>query len=251
MLHYIHYYNKKSMKKQIFIIANWKMYQNEQVVESFFEEFAYNNEAVQVIIAPSVIHIPLAVAKKTENMAIASQNIAAEELGAFTGEVAAEQLVEQGVELAIIGHSERRSLYGETDEIIAKKLKLAQKYNITPILCVGETSAEKETGQSVTVVLQQIAAALNGGVVGEKMIIAYEPVWAIGSGKTPMTVDIKAIVDSVRNAHGAETRIVYGGSVSADNVHAIISEAGCDGALIGKASTTAESLTAICQVVAH
>ncbi len=235
------------MKKQLFIIANWKMYQNEQAVESFFEEFAYNNEAVQVIIAPSAIHTSLAVAKKTENMAISSQNIASEELGALTGEVAAEQFAEQGVDFAIIGHSERRSLFGETDEMIAKKLYLAKISTMTPILCVGETSEEKAAGQSVAVVLRQIAAALNGGVVGENMIIAYEPVWAIGSGATPTTAEIKMVVDAVRGAYGVETRIVYGGSVSADNVYTIISEAGCDGALVGKASTTAESLTAICQ----
>ncbi len=223
------------------------MYQTQESIESFLETFAYNNEAIQVILAPSSIHLPFLSWKIPKNAAIASQNIAAEELGAFTGEIAAEQLAEQNVEFAIIGHSERRQLFHETDEMIQKKLKLAQKYNITPILCVGETEAQKMAGESTVVVLKQLAAAFDNQIAAAaQTIIAYEPVWAIGSGQVPMTAEIKSIIDTIRKTYGAETRIVYGGSVSAENVNAIISEAGCDGVLIGKASTTAESLLKIC-----
>ena len=203
-----------------------------------------------VICAPA-IHAPALIrALKGSHVAVGAQDVSAEEAGAFTGEISAAQLRDAGVKYVIVGHSERRAYHGETDELIGRKLRRALDAGLTPILCVGETLFQRDNGIAVDMVRLQVKTALSGldasGVRGT--IVAYEPIWAIGTGRTAtaqqaeeMCCEIRAVI---REQYGARTAravsILYGGSMNTDNAEELLSQPDVDGGLIGGASLDPE-----------
>ena len=188
------------------------------------------------------------------------QTTAVEPAGAFTGEHAAEMARDLGAEFAIVGHSERRRLYAETDAVVVAKFRAARRAGLTPILCVGETLEERRSGSAVAVVLAQLEAvdAGAGGSAWEDVVIAYEPVWAIGTGETAtpaqaqeMHVVIREYLAGRRSALADTTRILYGGSVNAANADDLFAQPDIDGGLVGGASLDALVFSAICRTVAR
>ncbi len=254
------YYNRKIHMKQLLAIGNWKMYQNAAAVGAFLAEstdFIGKNENIQVILAPSMVHIPGVIAWKQAHdlpIEIAAQNVAVEADGALTGESSARQLQEAGAGYALVGHSERRQLFGENNAEISKKMTQCARAGLVPIVCVGETQEQKAAGNSLFVILEQLAAAFASDVAGwkeqlaeKRCIIAYEPVWAIGSGVVPTAAEVKEVVAAIKAEWGSEAQVVYGGSVSAENVQEFTTRAGSDGVLVGKASTTFDTFQDICK----
>ena len=216
-----------------------------------------NANHCEVVIAPVFTALKM-VADRLEgsNIHVASQDCAAQnEFGAHTGEVAPVMLKDVGCSHAIIGHSERRQFYGETDDSVNRKAKAAIAAGLSAIVCVGEMLAEREAGSAENVVKGQLARGLQGLTVAdmERMIVAYEPVWAIGTGKTATPEQAQEMHGHIRRvlaeSHGAEvaarTRILYGGSVKPDNIAMLMSQADVDGALVGGASLEAESFAEI------
>lgn len=214
------------------------------------------NEAVpaqeivdSVICAPFTV-LRCLVKRQGENLRIGAQNMHYEEQGAFTGEIAPNMLTSLGVEYVIIGHSERRAMFNETDESINKKLHAAFNHGLTPILCVGEHLEERENGQTESLLHEQLTKDLAGLSEDQvkKLVIAYEPIWAIGTGRTatPEMADetcgyIRSVIAELYGADVAEEiRIQYGGSVKVNNIEALMSKPNIDGALIGGASLVPE-----------
>lgn len=234
------------MRKPI-IAGNWKM--NKTIKESleFIEEVKGQTEGdVEVLIcAPFTLLKDLKLATKGTNIKVGAQNMHYENSGAFTGEVAPANLVEIGMDYVIIGHSERREYYGETDETCNKKVLKAIEVGIDPILCCGETLEEREADKTMDKVKGQIIAGL-AGVKAEdlaKVVIAYEPIWAIGTGKTATAEQANEVIayirQVVRDVYGDladQVRIQYGGSVKPANVAEIMGQSDIDGALVGGAS---------------
>lgn len=179
-------------------------------------------------------------------IALAAQNLSEHASGAYTGEVAAAMLGEFGCRYVLVGHSERRQLYGETDATIAAKFVAAREAGITPILCVGETLQEREAGRTREVVARQLDAVLARGSIGAA-VVAYEPVWAIGTGRTASPDQAQEVHGYLRQRLSEATRILYGGSVKPDNATAIFAMPDVDGGLIGGASLKAQDFIAICR----
>jgi triosephosphate isomerase len=176
-----------------------------------------------------------------------AQNLSEHASGAHTGEVSAAMLGEFGCRYVLVGHSERRQLYGESDGTVAAKFAAARDGGITPILCVGETLPEREAGRTQEVVARQLDAVLTKGALGDA-VLAYEPVWAIGTGRTATPQQAQEVHAFLRQRVNAATRILYGGSVKADNAAAIFAQADVDGGLIGGASLKAQEFIAICKL---
>lgn len=193
-------------------------------------------------------------------IAVAAQNMHWADKGAYTGEVSPVMLRDLGVTHVILGHSERRELFGETDELIRKKVESALAHELTVILCVGESLAERDAGRTLEVVSRQVDAGLRGlgSAAGDRLILAYEPVWAIGTGRTATPeqaeiacAQVRAVLGEIGNADAASAcRIQYGGSVNAANIEALAEQPDVDGVLVGGASLDAEQFTTICRVVA-
>jgi len=246
------------MRKKI-IAGNWKMFKTAAEVESFVE--AAKNNVPSCSLAESVICVPfpyLALAQKlTEGtcLKVAAQNMHFEESGAFTGEVSPVMLKDLGVPYVVLGHSERRAMFNETDETVNKKAHAAFAHGLLPIICVGESLEERETNVTNQIVGAQTLRALAGLTEEQltKTVIAYEPIWAIGTGKTATSEQaqetIKAIRDAIEIEFGASIaaaiRIQYGGSVKPDNVEELLGKPDIDGALVGGASLDAESFLAL------
>ncbi len=246
-------------KRRPIIAGNWKM--NKTTVEAceLVRKIAYaviNTKDRDVVVAPPFTAIPaiLDVIRDT-NIGLAAQNMHWEDKGAFTGEISAEMLLDLGCKYVIIGHSERRQYFGETDETVNKKIRQALNKGLLPIVCVGELLSEREAGKANEVIERQVTGAFKGVTAAEmqKIVIAYEPVWAIGTGKTA-TPDqaneihafIRRKVKSMYNADVAEgLRIQYGGSVTPDNVSQLMAKPDIDGALVGGASLKPESFAAL------
>lgn len=240
------------MSRRPIIAGNWKM--NKTIAEgvSFINEVkeAVAGANVDVVIcAPATQLHALAEAAKGTNVKVAAQNMHFEDNGAFTGEIAVSNLVELGLEFVVIGHSERREMFNETDETCNKKVVKALANNIAPILCVGESLAQREGNETKAVVTAQTKAAL-AGVSAEdvvKVVVAYEPIWAIGTGKVATSDQAQETCAWVReelaNIYGQDTadkvRIQYGGSVKPENVAELMSKEDIDGALVGGASLVA------------
>ena len=216
-----------------------------------------NANHCEVVIAPVFVHVKT-VADRLEgsNVKIAAQDCAAEQKhGAQTGEVAADMIRDVGAQYCIIGHSERRQFYGETDESVNKKIRAALAAGLKPIVCVGEMLPEREAGRAESVVETQLAGGLRGLTTDDmkSIIIAYEPVWAIGTGRTATPEQAQEMHGFVRQTlvrnHSAEiagaTRILYGGSVKPDNIRALMEQVDVDGALVGGASLDAQSFAQI------
>lgn len=234
------------MRKPI-IAGNWKMNKTIKEGLEFIEEVKGQTEGdVEVLVcAPFTLLKDLKLATKGTNIKIGAQNTHYENSGAFTGEVAPANLVEIGMDYVIIGHSERREYYGETDETCNKKVLKAIEVGIDPILCCGETLEEREADKTMDKVKGQIVAGL-AGVKAEdlaKVVIAYEPIWAIGTGKTATAEQANEVIayirQVVRDIYGDladQVRIQYGGSVKPANVAEIMGQSDIDGALVGGAS---------------
>lgn len=242
------------MRKPI-IAGNWKMYKSFDEAVEFVEairEAVPSDEKVDAVVCATDIYLPTLVDIAVEtDLAIGAQNMHFEEEGAFTGEVSPSQLASIHVDYVILGHSERRYMFNETDEAVNKKVKAALAHGIVPIICCGETLEEREAGKTETKVSGQIRAALEGFSAEEvaHMVLAYEPMWAIGTGKTASADEANRVCGVIRNVvkelYGAETadaiRIQYGGSVKPENIVELLSKEHIDGALVGGASLQVES----------
>ena len=245
-----------------FIAANWKMFKTVHEGVAFVKEFrgkVAEMTDVEIVLAPpfTALHA-VAEAARSSNIGVAGQDVYWEREGAFTGEVSAPMLRDAGAEYVIIGHSERRRLFQETDETVNRKLVAALGAKLTPIVCIGETLEEREGNQTLDVLDRQIKQGLDAltGEQVEALVIAYEPVWAIGTGRN-------ATPDQAGEAHahirtrirqwfggpaGDHCHVIYGGSVKPDNIHELIVHPDVDGALVGGASL---DVTGFFQIVAR
>ena len=238
------------------IAANWKMNHTGAQVKEFFSEFLASyqpRQGVTVVVAPPGCYLSQAaeLVAGAERVFIAAQNMYFEPKGAFTGELSAAMLKDTGCKYVILGHSERRHVFGETDELIAKKVMAALEAELTPILCIGELLQEREANQTEEVVARQLKAVLPS-LSAEQMagvVIAYEPVWAIGTGRTATPEQAEEVHALVRKIIAGiysgdladEVTIQYGGSVKPDNIDSLMAAPNIDGALVGGASLAAES----------
>ena len=246
------------MRRRV-IAGNWKMYKTLADTRAFFSSFlplVTGAEHCDIVVAPPFTAIRTAVeAAKGSSIAIAGQNVSWSKEGAFTGEVSAPMLAEAGCRYVIIGHSERRQLFGETDETVAKKTKAAITAGLTPIVCVGETLAEREAGHTEQICDRQFTNG-PGALTAEefsRILLAYEPVWAIGTGRTA-TPEIAAAAHQYLRSCAARRfsspaaealRILYGGSVKPENIQGLMAQEELDGALVGGASLEAKSFATI------
>lgn len=246
------------MRKKL-IAANWKMYKKPDQARDFFRAFlpmVSDHTRDEIVVCAPFTDLPAAVeAARGSNVAIGGQNLYWEKEGAYTGEICTSMLLAIGCTHIIIGHSERRQYFGETDDTVNLKLKAALEAGLTPIVCVGEVLEEREAGATEDVLRRQCLRAFHAisGKKAAKLVVAYEPVWAIGTGKTAtpqMAAEAHALIrGEAAKAFGQELadnlRILYGGSVKPDNVKALMSEEEIDGALVGGASLDPKSFTAI------
>jgi triosephosphate isomerase len=246
-------------KRRPIIAGNWKMNKTSTEARDLASKLIPLVSGVKdrdIVLAPPFTSIP-AVAEtiKGTNMALSAQDLFWEEKGAFTGEISAEMLLDLGCKYVIIGHSERRQFFGETEETVNKKVRQALNKGLLPIVCVGELLSERESGKANEVIERQVVGALKGVAAAEmqKIVIAYEPVWAIGTGKTA-TPDqaneihafIRQKIKSMYNGDVAGSlRIQYGGSVTPENVSTLMAKPDIDGALVGGASLKPESFAAL------
>jgi len=241
------------------LAANWKMHKTQKDARAFIAELAplvSKLSNVEVVIAPAFTSlVAVADAARSTNIKIAGQDLYFERQGAFTGEVSAEMLKDAGASHVIIGHSERRRLFKETDEAVNKKLRAAITGGLTPIVCVGETLAEREAGDTLAVLDRQVKVGLDG-LTGDELaalVIAYEPVWAIGTGKNATTAEAGEAHAHIRSrlrqwfggAPADKCRILYGGSVKPENIRELIGLPDVDGALVGGASLEVRSFAEI------
>jgi triosephosphate isomerase len=240
------------------IAGNWKMNMKPSDAEALVKALIplVKDAVCDVVVCPPYVDIPVvAQLVKGTNIGLGAQNMHFEPKGAYTGEIAADMLIELGVAYVIIGHSERRQYFAETDEGVNKKAKAALEKGLTPIICVGETLQQRESGVTNAFVSGQVKAALDGIAAEEikKLVIAYEPIWAIGTGKTATSQEandtIKVIRDTVKDMLGADTadalRIQYGGSMNAKNASELMAMSEIDGGLIGGASLKAEDFSKV------
>jgi triosephosphate isomerase (TIM) len=245
--------------RKLLIAANWKMYKTPAEAQSFLHTFLPlvkdQTKSDIVICAPSVDLATALHAVKGSHVGVGAQNMHFAEEGAYTGETSAAMLVALGVKHVILGHSERRQYFGETDETVNQKLVTALKHHLVPIVCVGEHEEQRETGMTEEVVCRQISRALVGidPAKLKPMVIAYEPIWAIGTGKTATPaiaaeahLIVRSEVARLVGRHVADDlRILYGGSVKPENAEALLGQPEIDGALIGGASLDPHSLASI------
>jgi len=242
------------MSRTPFIAGNWKMYKTgPEAVETAKElaQLCSKIDDVDIMIAPTFLSLPLvSAAVKGSPVHVGAQNLYFEQQGAFTGEVSADMIKAAGARYVLVGHSERRQYFNETDASVSKKIKAALEAGLKPVLCIGETETQREQEKTFTILDKQVSDGLKGLVSDalSDLVIAYEPVWAIGTGKT-------ASVDQVRQVHeylrslihnlfskpfADQTRIVYGGSVKPENVRELMGIEDVDGALVGGASLDAK-----------
>ena len=215
-------------------------------VQEFKSELKENPEDREIVLcAPFTSLTVMSKNLHGGRIMLGSQNIHWETEGAYTGEISGEMLTEIGVDYVIVGHSERRQYFGETDETVNLRLKAAQKYGITPILCVGETKAQRDSGETEDIIINQLKEGLVE-VDQSKLVIAYEPIWAIGTGDTCKSDEANRVIGIIRQQlDNKDVSIQYGGSVKPDNVDEIMAQPEIDGALVGGASLTASSFARI------
>jgi triosephosphate isomerase (TIM) len=241
------------------VAANWKMNKTNAEAEEFMREFLPRAEgltaAVDIVVCPPFTALrTVADAARTYRVRTGAQNMHEEDAGAFTGEVSAPMLLELGVEAVVLGHSERRRDFAETDAALARKVPKALDAGLLPILCVGETEDEREAGETERKLRQQVQADLAGVDVSllPELVVAYEPIWAIGTGKTATPAQAQAAIGFVRalvgdrdSAAAQEIRILYGGSVDAGNAAELLGQEDIDGALVGGASLQPDTFLTI------
>ncbi|MFZ2004646.1 MAG: triose-phosphate isomerase [Stellaceae bacterium] len=233
------------------IAGNWKMNGLRADGVALAEAIAARAKAGSarcdlLVCPPATIVAAIGKAIAGSPVALGGQNCHAAENGACTGDVSAEMLKDAGCAYVIVGHSERRAC-GEIDEVVNAKVAAAWRAGLVAILCVGETRAEREAGREAAIVSGQLAGSIPDGATSNNLVIAYEPVWAIGTGLTPTLADITAIHEAIRRNVSADTRILYGGSVNPRNAREILSLAEVDGALVGGASLKADDFWAIAE----
>lgn len=240
------------------IAGNWKMFKTVPEAEAFTQELLKSGDfsGVEVVLCPPFPALwPVSQATSGTPVRVAAQNLFWEDQGAYTGEVSAPMLREAGCRYAVIGHSERRQYFGETDETVNRKVKAALRHGLAPIVCVGEKLAEREAGDTFRVVERQVNGAFEGieEAAAAVAVVAYEPVWAIGTGRTASPEDAQAVNSFIRGlmarlySPGAAERIrvQYGGSVTPENAASLLAQPDIDGALVGGASLKVASFTAI------
>lgn len=248
-------------ERKALVAANWKMYKTVAQALRFVEELQAQIGIIEdreVVIAPPFTALP-AIARilRGQGFSLAAQNCHWEEQGAFTGEVSVGMIKDVGCRYVIVGHSERRHLFGETDEMIQKKVAAVYRHGLVPILCVGETLIQREAGETREVVARQLDRAMEGVTFDQarQLVVAYEPVWAIGTGRTATPAQAQELHGFLRE-HCAvrfdktvakQIRIVYGGSVKSDNVDALMAQSDIDGLLVGGASLEVASFQRIVQ----
>jgi len=249
-----------SKNRRYLIAGNWKLYKTLRESTELASALVRSASTVSADIEIAIAPVFTALSKVAEVLAgspvaLSAQDTFWEPQGAFTGEVGPVQLQDIGCRYVIVGHSERRQFFGETDETVSRKVKAVLAHAMAPIVCVGETLSEREAGQAQFVVVRQLTQALKGLSEAEaaRVVVAYEPVWAIGTGKTAQPADAQEMHARVRatvaetfgGALAQQLRVLYGGSVKPENAAALMGERDIDGALVGGASLTLEAFSAI------
>ena len=253
------------MRKPL-VSGNWKMNHNHFEAIQTVQKLAYLVGKDELAVADVSIHPPFTDIRSVQTVidsdklgyALGAQHCHFEEKGAYTGEVSPVFLAKLGVQYVIAGHSERREIFGETDEIVNKKVAAIQQHGMTPIFCCGETLEEREAGETESKVLGQIRAGLAGRTPEQvgSLVIAYEPIWAIGTGRTATSDDAQQVCAAIRACvagiagkdAAASVRIQYGGSVKGANIAELIAQPDIDGALVGGASLDADEFARICKL---
>lgn len=247
--------------RQSLIMGNWKMNGSRetgrQLAKALVEGLGDVAQEVAVCV-PFVYLAEIGDALAGTPIALGAQNVADQAVGAYTGEVSAAMLAETGVKYALVGHSERRSYYGDSDQSVANRFVQAQKQNVIPVLCIGETLDEREQGKTFEVVDTQLDAVIDAAGIDAfaNAVIAYEPVWAIGTGKTATDEQAQEVHRYIRQRIAARSpeiadrlQILYGGSVKADNAKGLFAQPDIDGGLVGGASLDAKGFLQICHSV--
>jgi triosephosphate isomerase (TIM) len=252
-------------ERRPYVAANWKMHKTSEEARDFIRGFLERlpeaaTRSADVVICPTYTALPAVVdATRGTGVRVAAQNMHEAESGAYTGEVSAAMIAEAGATAVVLGHSERRRLFGETDEALARKVPAALAAGLEPILCVGETEEERDAERMEEVLERQIRADLTdvGSSQLERIVVAYEPVWAIGTGRTATPEQAEDAIRFVRGllaetdrAAAERIRILYGGSVNPDNADELISRPQIDGALVGGASLESDEFAAIAETAA-
>ncbi len=248
--------------RRLLVVGNWKM--NGTAAEARHRACLLRDAAgalsgklaCELVVAPPVVHLALVVAELRDSpIAVAAQNVSEHAAGAYTGEVSAAMLADAGCRYVLVGHSERRAMFGETDAVVAAKFVIAQAAGLTPVLCLGETLAERDAGITMQVVLRQLntVVAVAGITALKNAVLAYEPVWAIGTGRNASPDQAQAVHGLLRQGLAQENvavatmaRIIYGGSVNAGNAAALFAMPDVDGGLVGGASLNAPEFLEIC-----
>lgn len=250
--------------RKYLVAGNWKMHGSLQMTNELLSGVlsgVADMQDIDVLVCPSFPYLVKAADVISDSrVLLGAQNVSEQAQGAFTGEVSTSMLQDIGCKYVLVGHSERREIYGETDELIAKKFAVAIEQNLIPVLCIGETLQERQNGATEQIIEQQLDAVLNESGVQSfaKAVIAYEPVWAIGTGETAtpeQAQEVHAFIRGKLNALDASVasavQILYGGSVKPDNAETLFSQQDIDGGLIGGASLKAQDFVAICQAASQ
>jgi triosephosphate isomerase len=242
-----------------FIAGNWKMFKTVQEAVVFAKELRNvmrDVSDVEIVVAPTFTAVhTVAEALRNANIGVAAQDVYWEREGAFTGEISAGMIKEAGAEYVIVGHSERRQLFGETDAIVARKVRAAVGAGLTPIVCIGETLGERERNETLAVLDRQLKEGLDGlrAEQAAELVVAYEPVWAIGTGRNATAAQAGEVHSHIRQrlrqwfgaAAADYCHVIYGGSVKPDNIAELVREPDVDGALVGGASLDVRSFVEI------
>lgn len=239
-----------------YMIGNWKMNQTLTQVEEFFSQLELSNNQNNFWIAPQTLHISKTLQLgQQKGVLIGAQNCSDQDYGAFTGENSTDSLMEIGCHFTLIGHSERRTYYNESNDFINRKVLKAIEKGLVPVLCIGETLEQRESAQTDTVVLDQLKSGLKTVSLNNEseLIVAYEPVWAIGTGKTATPEQAGDVHNKIRaflvesfGEIGEDISILYGGSVKPNNVNELLAQKNINGGLVGGASLDAKSFSALC-----
>ncbi len=247
------------MARKKLIAANWKMFKDPEETLAFFNDFlplVQDHDRDEIVVCPPFIDLVVAAeVARGSNVMVGAQDVYWEKEGAYTGEISTGMLLATGCTHVIIGHSERRDYFGETDDMVNRKLEVSLEAGLTPILCVGEVLEEREAGLTDDILRRQCTGAFRGisGKKAAKMVIAYEPVWAIGTGKTATPEIAASAHETIRgeaakafgDEYAKKLRILYGGSVKPENARELMSQEEIDGALVGGASLKPDSFAKI------
>ena len=242
------------MENKKLVVGNMKMNLTASEINKYIKEIDKKDYNKQVVFCPSSLYLPYFIEKK---YGCGIQNIAAYDMGAYTGEVAAKQVASMKIDYAIIGHSDRREYFKETDDIVKTKVELALAEKIKVILCIGETLKERESLKTYEVLKRQLTAALKGldSALVKKVIVAYEPVWAIGTGKVPTNQEIEDTIAFIKNivkeTCDYNVKVLYGGSVNDENIAKLNEIPNVDGYLVGGASNKLDKFNKIIEVVVN